>query len=68
MNYLIGTNVIVVHGLQLAIDLLPELLSVSSGQEAGHDGGRDDQVAAAINPFHRVSTHTRTYPQYVLCM
>ena len=64
----IGTDVIGVHGLQLGIDLLPELLSVSSGQEAGHDGGGDDQVAAAINPLHRVSAHTRTYPQYILCM
>ena len=35
----IGTNVIGVHHLQLGIDLLPELLGVSSGEEAGHDGG-----------------------------
>ena len=62
MKHLIGTYVIVVHGLQLAIDLLPEFLCVCGREEAGHDGSGDDQVAAPVNPLHRVATGPRAGP------
>ena len=43
------------HGLQLGVDLPPQLLRVSEGEEAGHDGGRDHQVRAAVYPLNRVA-------------
>ena len=43
------------HGLQLGVDLAPLLFGVSEGEEAGHDGGRDHQVRAAVYPLNRVA-------------
>ena len=44
------------HGLQLGVDLPAQLLRVSEGEEASHDGGRDHQVRAAVYPLNRVAT------------
>ena len=43
------------HGLQLGVDLPAQLLGVSEGEEASHDGGRDHQVRAAVYPLNRVA-------------
>ena len=58
--YRVGTHIILVHPLQLAVDLLPQLLSVCVGEEAGHDGGGDDEVWAPVNPLHTVASRTRS--------
>ena len=60
--YRIGTHIILVHPLQLAVDLLPQLLGVGVGEEAGHDGGGDDEVWAPVNPLHTVSSRTGPGP------
>ena len=58
--YRVGTHLILVHPLQLAVDLLPQLLGVGVGEEAGHDGGGDDELRAPVNPLHTVSSRTRS--------
>ena len=61
--YRVGAHVILVHPLQLAVDLLPQLLRVGAGKEAGHDGGGDDELRAPVNPLNTVASRTRSGPR-----
>ena len=62
-TYRVGTHIILVHPLQLAVDLLPQLLGVGVGEEAGHDGGGDDEVPLIVVDFlHTVSSRTGPCP------
>ena len=56
--YRVGTHLILVHPLQLAVDLLPQLLGVGAGEEAGHDGGGDDELRTPVDPLHTVASGT----------
>ena len=61
-TYRVGTHIILVHPLQLAVDLLPQLLGVGVGEEAGHDGGGDDELWTPVDPLHTVSSRTGSGP------
>ena len=61
-TYRVGTHIILVHPLQLAVDLLPQLLGVGVGKEAGHDGGGDDELWTPVDPLHTVSSRTGPSP------
>ena len=60
LDHLIGADVILIHPLQLAVDLLLQLLRVGVGEETGHDGGRDDKVGAEVDPVDAVPVRRRT--------
>ena len=47
------------HPLQLLVDLLPLGPGLGQGQEARHDGRRDDLVRAGVYPLHRVAARQR---------
>ena len=55
---LVGADIFLIHPFQLAVDFLSKLDGVSVGQEARHDGGRDDEVRTAVNPFNTVACRT----------
>ena len=61
--YRVGAHVILVHPLQLAVDLLPQLLGVGTGKEAGHDGSGDDELRAPVNPLNTVASRTGSGPR-----
>ena len=53
------------HLLQLGVDLPPLGPGLGQGQEARHDGGRDDLVRAGVYPLHRVAASQRR--SYIYC-